>query len=102
MCSALVPCPQTPKKHTEGKLRLGLTCPIVQEPDAPVVVRSDGERLVWVTHHLVDLCWAWRVSGKKERGLTGKAGLDRGTRGRPLLQLGTCYPALGVKLAGYH
>lgn len=51
------------------QLRLGLTCPIVQEPDASIVVRSDGERLVWVTHHLVDLCWAWRVSGKRGRGL---------------------------------
>lgn len=95
--------PVPPKNTTRGQLRLGLTCSIVQEPDAPVVVCSDGERLAWVTHHLVDLCWAWRVSGKSGRGRPeGKAGPDRGRRGRPLLQLGTCLPALCVKLAGYH
>lgn len=42
--------------HREHK-GLGLTCPIVQEADAPVVVGGDSERLVWMTHHLVDLGW---------------------------------------------
>lgn len=38
--------------------RLGLTCPVVQEADASVVMGGDGEGLVWMTHHLVDLGWA--------------------------------------------
>lgn len=92
-----------PKNTVRGQLRLGLTCPIVQESDAPIVMRSNGEGLIWVTHHLVDLCWAWKVSGERGGDRGGKSeDWDRGRRNRPLLQLGTCYPAHYVKLAGHH
>lgn len=43
------------RKRTEA----GLTCPVVQEADASVVMGGDGEGLAGVTHHLVDLHWAW-------------------------------------------
>lgn len=42
------------RKHTGA----GLTCPVVQEADASVVMGGDGEGLAGVTHHLVDLHWA--------------------------------------------
>ena len=51
-----------PKNTVRGQLRLGLTCPIVQESDAPIVVRSNGEGLIWVTNPLVALCWAGKLS----------------------------------------
>lgn len=41
-----------------GSGRRGLTCAAVQEADASVIMGSDGEGLVRVTHHLVDLGWA--------------------------------------------
>lgn len=44
--------------HEGGPGRLGLTCPVVQEADASVVMSGDGEGLAWMTHHLVDLGWA--------------------------------------------
>lgn len=44
----------------------GLTCPVVQEADASVVMGGDGEGLVWVTHHLVDLGWAWKEKPGEE------------------------------------
>lgn len=75
------------------QLRLGLTCPIVQEPDAPIIVRSDGERLVWVTHHLVDLCWAWRVSGKRGRGLRGGNRTGQRQKGQATSAIGDMLPS---------
>lgn len=73
MCSAPdSPIPPPHPKTVRGQLRLGLTCPIVQESDTPIVMCSDGEGLIWVTHHLVDLCWAWKVSGGEEKRLMGQ------------------------------
>lgn len=32
-------------------------CPVAQEADASVIMDGDGERLVWMSHYLVDLGW---------------------------------------------
>lgn len=39
------------------------SCPVVQEVDTSVIMGSDDEGLVWMTHHLVDLGWAAVPSG---------------------------------------
>lgn len=59
VCLSLVHLPPTSTGSWEPG-RQGLTCPVVQEADASVVMGGDGEGLVWVTHHLVDLGWAWK------------------------------------------
>lgn len=54
--------------------RPGLTCPAVQEADAPVVMGGDGEGLVRVAHHLVDLRRAWMERGGEGVGGAGRPG----------------------------
>jgi hypothetical protein len=62
---------------------MGLTCPIVQKADASVIMGGDGEGLVWVTHHLVDLGWDWNGGrGKGRKGQRANQGdQDRHKRG---------------------
>lgn len=57
-----------------GPGRRGLTCPAVQEADASVIVGGDGEGLVRVTHHLVDLGWAWKARREGTWGKSGRPG----------------------------
>lgn len=67
----------------------GLTCPVVQEADASVVMGGDGEGLVWVAHHLVDLGWAWK--GKQGGGTSGgNWGTRTKARGGPFCHIPVC------------
>lgn len=62
--SPVQPCPRSRGAGEQGKP--GCTCTVVQKADAPVVMGSDGEGLIWMTHHLVDLGWAWKERGWRE------------------------------------